>query len=400
MGYISPTGKIFEMQDYEKKSMFSVCAFADGKIFAITNIHGNLPIVINIDVNEIKLLMDLENYDLHFAPDIMLSDGDDIYALELAGNRLLHYHIAERKCEYFDIECHRKSWGNFAAFAKYRNELYIFPTHSDEAVRLSFKLGKIEIKRNVKLINPGYKELFMLDKNKECFSCGCALDNIMWLFQKQGNLAVAYDMKYNTWKNYELAISIKDCVHTAAYRGKIYILSSEGKVYVLNPLNVGVEEITDCSNGGTDINMFSRLAVTDKKIYLLPFLGQDIFSVDLNTKKVKKYELYPEGYGYYLPEGWTKFYGYCEDEDHYYYAMRSMNFMLVINKRSGKERWIKFKVPRNRDYNSSYLKYNKGIISEAVYGIAGLLDFLDCSVMDIGKKGFEETGMDIWNLVK
>lgn len=389
-----------EFERREQDSLFSVCALAQEEVFAVTNSPWNLPITINKADGEIILLKDVENYALDFDPDMMLNDGEYIYTLELSGRRLMRYSVADRKCQYYQINCHQKDWGNFAAFVKYGDWLYIFQTYLGRMLKISF--GSLGVQMSCSTY-PAYKkkmEHFEQKDSIEYFVCGCQLENRIWLLQRQGSLAVAYNMELDTWEEYEMLVKINDCIHAAAYGGRIYILSSEGKIYVFDPQGMYGEEIADCSNLNTYKEAFSRLVVTDKNIYLLPCLGRDIFIVDINTRKVKKYESYPDNFEYCVPKGWSKFHGYCEDEDHYYCAMRSMNFFLTIDKRSGKERWIKPQLPLKEEYRKTYVTYKKELLIEREGVVEALIDYLCNEKKDSQNKNCDFAGDQIWKRLK
>lgn len=393
---ISPTELCTKVQSSEKDTMFSICSLIHGEIFAITNIPRNLPITININSGKIGLLMDLENYAPDFAPDMMLGDEDNIYVLELSGHRLMHVSMLDRKIQYYQINCHKEDWGNFAAFVQYRNTLYAFPTYLDKMVKISFKSQNAQLAWREYPINKKNKESIKQEDDLEYFICGCQMGDKVWLFQRKGRLAVSYNMESGTWEQYEMPLEINDCAHTISYGEQIYILNAEGKVYAFEPQGMCLDEIADCSDEKADGGAFSRLAVTDKNIYLLPSLGSDIFILDINTREVKRYESYPEGFKYCAPEGWSKFHGYCEDEDHYYYAMRSMNFFLAINKRSGKERWIKLNFPTSRQYQDLYIKYNRSMLQESLCSMKEVLDSLKHPILDSENIGSTVAGVKIW----
>ena len=101
-----------------------------------------------------------------------------------------------------------------------------------------------------------------------------------------------------------------------------------------------------------------------------------------------------------MPKGWSKFHGYCEDEDHYYCAMRSMNFFLTIDKRSGKERWIKPQLPLKEEHRKTYVTYKKELLIEREGVVEALIDYLCNEKKDSQNKNCDFAGDQIWKRLK
>lgn len=379
----------------ERDSLFSTCAYINKKIFAFTSFK-RLPIVIDLKSKEIDLLENIQEYDSTFMADFMINDGDDIYVLELNGNRIMKYNVVNRKCKYFDISCGKREWDNFATFAKCGENIYIFPLYINEIIKVNFETGKIHRDKGLYLDLRNYVEQ---EQEIKYFYCGCKVGKIMWLFQRQGNLVVAYNMENDTWKKYKLSVKINNCVHVVRHNGMMYILSGEGLVYCWNMTDDPVELIADCSNEEANFNTFIRIAVTDKKIFLLPSLGEDIVIIDLNIKQISKYEDYPIEFKYYRPEGWSRYYGYCEDDDNYYFAMRSMNFMLSINKRYGNEKWIKFKLPLHERFVKQYINCNRNMLGEAEVTLETLFTYIYKNYKKNLKQNDISRGKWIWKRI-
>lgn len=384
-------------QEIEKDSLFATCALIGNNIYAFTSFK-RLPITVNLQKEEIGLLDNLQNYDSLFVADFMINLGDDIFVLELDGNRLLRYNIDERVCQYIYIGCHNRSWGNYAVFAGYGDCLYIVPKYLDELIRVDIKSGKMERKKNLfsKLNIPVLQSEQL--ENFIYFGYGYQYRNIIWFFREKSNLVVAFDIEQDVWRKYELSMEINDCVHAIQYNGMLYILSSEGKIYRWDMKGKTVEIWADCSQKSKENNIFIRIAVTDKNIWLLPALGEDIFCIDFDTRQPCKYVSYPKEIRYCGLKGWSKYYGYCEDEEYYYFAMRYTNAILSLNKQSGKERWIRFRWLEYKKYIDEYIKDNKKLLCE---GECKIEDIWDYSVDNYSsRKQKNEYGNLIWEKMK
>ena len=392
-------GEIFKREKEKENYIFSTCIHILGKIFSFTTFN-RIPIMVDPNTGEINIIDDLINYDSSFAADHMIGFEKDIFVLELNGKRLMKFNIDDRKCTYFNIECNKKNFDNYAAFAEYGRNLYIFPIFADRIIKIDLDTRKTKnFGELYSKIHSQYKGLESKE-NFTYFICGCQMKNIMWLFQKKGNVVIAYNMEDDTWKEYRISKKICNCIHAIYTNQMIYILDSTGKVYCWNMIDESVELFADCSNGKNNVNTFSRIIVTEKKTLVLPLFGKDIFCIDMYTKQMEKYDEYPMEFKYFEPEGWSKFYGFCEDYEHYYFAMRSTEFMLSLNKEEGKLKWIRIKLPLYREYLKIYMKYNRYVVNEMKYGSNDLQTFLNIENIDNNKNVNLLTGNQIWKEIK
>lgn len=385
------------MKKTDRRMLFSACALRKGKIYGFTD-FGAIPVEVDLMSEELSYVNGLQNYQL-FHADTMLNVGDSLLAFELNGERMMLYDLKKKECFYYHVGCDKTQWDNYAAFGVYKEEVYIFPTYANEIIKINMKSGNIQKDGRLYLeINEHKNQKEQEDSSY--FYCGCQVDNIIWLFQKKGRLAVTYDLKTGTWKKYTLLVQIDSCVHAIHYADKLYLLSSEGKIYCWDMKDDSLELVMDCSSSDTDSSTFARIAVTDKNIFLLPALGEDIFCMDLSTKHIEKYENYPDGFEYCCPEVWSKYFGYSEDEENYYFAMRPANFMLSVNKKTGKEKWIKFKLPSWEEYIRMYIKYNKSLLSEKECRIDDVLNYSEDELMARKGEDINSFGKQIWKQMK
>lgn len=382
-------------QKLERESLFSTCILVDGTLYSFLSFK-NIPIMGDLNTGTITLLGDLVDYDPTFSADSMLNTKDTIFALELNGKRLMKWSIKDKKCRYFNIDCDRADWGNYAAFSCYGKYLYIFPTYADGIVKIDLEEERVEKDKSLYQKIRAYQTSKNQREEDTYVWRGCQAKNVVWLFQKQGRLAVAYDMITDTWKEYELSVEMKDCEHVVHYMDKLYLLSATGKVYCWDRVDESIEEIANCSSKNINNIEFARIAVTDKRIFVLPALGNEIYCIDANTRQVEKYNSYPKDFRYCAPEMWGKYYGYCEDDEHYYFAMRSMNYILVLDKRDGEEKWIKPKLPFYEGFCSKFMKYHKYMFTETEFGLESILTYLQKNSLDNQSKDWPVVGKKVW----
>lgn len=393
------TNQLLDKGNVERDKLFSTCTLVHGKLFSFTSFKC-IPLIGDLHTGKVILLNDLENHDPVFGADDMLSFEDNIFILELSGKRLMKFNTKERNCNYINIDCNSKDWGNFAAFAQHGKSLYIFPIYTDGFLKIDIESGRMQKKKKLYSVINECKGDKKPREEVTYFWQGCQVGSKVWLFQRSSALVVAYDMESDTWKKYDISVNFKDCIHVMSYAGSIYILSAEGKIYRWNMTNESAKEVVDCRSYNTICPVYSRIAVTDKGLFLLPALGKDIFFIDLNTKQINKYVSYPENFQYCGPEIWSKYYGYCEDDDWYYFAMRSANYILTINKRSGIEKWIKMELPSYEEYKKAYFNYNKKILFEEEWSLEDIISYTKKNFLGTQCRKYVSEGEKVWDYVK
>ena len=362
---------------------------------------GNLPLTVNLKTGRINLLNSVEEYDISFTADSMWSvrDGDYIFVPELNGKRLMNYNLKEKKCHYYEMRCDGKQWDNCAAITKYKNKIYIFPKYKEGVIKIDLRSGKTEKDKEI------YSEIYSCGMGGKCkkedkyFECGYQDGDIIWLFQESGNFVIAYDLRNDSWKKYEFSMEINHCIHVVMYNDVMYILSSEGRIFSWDAPGGAIEKIFDCSDEGENKDVYSRIAVTDKNIFLLPAFGQDILKINIEKHKAEKYSSYPEEFCYYMPEIRSKYFGYCENDRFYYFLMRSANYILRIDKQNGEEKWIKPQIPLASEYMKVYMSYSKGTFAEGRWGREEMKHILESHFAKNCKKDVTE-GERIWEQTK
>ncbi len=375
--------------------LFSTCALVDEKIYSFTNQLG-LPIVIDLNSQEIHFLENVKGWK-PFNIDYMLCLGDNIFILELNGRRLMKYNVTQMYCQFYGINCGEKEWENYILFANYKDCLYIFPKYKNMIVRMDINSEDMKIEW---LSYP--EENGFLQKNQEnieYFACGCQISNKALLIGKSGDFIIIYDMENNFLKKHMLSIKIKDCVHMVPYDNQIYLLSSEGMVYSWNSETNSIKALTDYKKKMGKIHDFSRIAVTDKDIFVLPALGKNILKIDIDTKEIDKYKNYPYKFSYFNYE-WSKYYGYCENEEYYYFAMRSSNYVLTINKHDSTINWIKPADNFQKEYLYCCQKYNKILPEQELCSIKDFVCFLNRDYTNSISNNLIDKNSHIWNAIK
>ena len=107
---------------------------------------------------------------------------------------------------------------------------------------------------------------------------------------------------------------------------------------------------------------------------MLPCLGQNICKINRTTGE-PYIEENPVDLKY-KEIGWSKYSGYCEDNEFIWCANRVSNYFLFIDKKNEQVNWAKMLQPAERDL-APYLSLRKGIFNESELDLKDFLANLD-----------------------
>lgn len=374
--------------------LFSACVLLNEDIYSVTNID-TLPVKVNLHTGEMSYIVCGHEKEFVNSEDI-ISHGNEMLLLEQNGHRMMRFNIKNNSYQYYNISCHKKEWGNYAAYAKYKNYIYIFPKYMNHIIKIDLETDLIETDLYLYMeVENLYKET-EAEENFVYFGYGLQSNNIVWLFQNDRKEVYAYDLDAEDWKKYNLPLDVSDCVHVVIKDNIFYILSSEGKLYTWNIKKDDMQMIADIEVGSRN-NTFSRIAVTDKKIFMLPAMENDIYWIDIINGTKGLYNDYPCHFEYCAPYTWAKYSGYCEDQDYYYFAMRSSMFILCINKNNSALEWLKVSVPSDRENFRMHYK-DENLFYENQWSLKEVLEYVENKV--IINKRHDNVGNRIWNFIK
>lgn len=333
--------------------------------------------------------------------DKLLLNNENLYLFEQDGKRLLEYSLTEKRGRCFDLNSDIFVCGSWAICAVYNQKIWAFPSYENKVIKVNLINGSIEDKEDLcSDINYNFNrrnELFLLHGNEieipyKLYSCGCRIGDEIWVFTERKQLVIKCNISRDEYEVLSIPDEIKGCIHAIWKKGIFYILSTEGNVYSWDFLNNRVQQLVDW---GVKYPYYSKFVITDKNIWLIPFFGEDIYIVDLETKRKSKYSNYPEDFSYCCTEAErSKYFEYTEDDENYYFAMHCANYLLIIKKENGLGYWVKPTEPTLEKRAEYYIK-NHGInFSESTWE---LKDWIRIPKNKININGrIEETGNQIW----
>lgn len=392
------------------QNLFPSCAINDKKImYYVTHIEHAIKEV-DLKNLEVRYLDNPENYDPTEweGIDKIISNNNNLYLFEQNGKRILEYSLSKKTSRCFNLECDRYNCNNWCMCTVYNDMIFIFPSFINKVIKVNLISGGIEEKEELcPKINYKFnqeKDRFspggiIIEMPHRLYSCGCKIGNDIWIFTERKGLVLKYELKKEKCIQYLLPINIKGCIHAIWKNGVFYILGTEGSVYSWNHINDKTKIIFD-SKEKYQYPYFGKIAVTDNNIWMLPAFGDEIFIVNLKSGENTIYSSYPKDYKYYEDPNMCKFYDYSEDENNYYFAMQCANYILAIEKKNGKEKWLR---PIEPDLRNK-IKYYKGLniqqYEETEFGIKGYLLLLQERKSSSDAITKRKNGENMWTILK
>lgn len=390
-----------------RRKLFSACAIDRNTLYCVT--HNN-KIIKKIDVinGKTEYIDNLEECGLININnvDYLLFANNKLYLFDQSGRGIAEYSLTDKRVRYFELDYQSYLFWNYISGAIYENKLFIFPSFCDEVTKIELNSGLIKRKRILDFAtNYAFNERYVYcdTDNKNClplklFSCGCQVGKYMWIFSETQSFAICYDLSSEQSEIYYLPAYILGCIHAVYHGGIFYLLNLSGNIYSWNSNNNEIKLLFD-NSGDCLYPQSLYIAVSNKRIWLIPFYGEQIYVINIDNGERQLYNNYPDDFSYNGENGWSRFYGYCEDKNNYYFAMHSSNYILIIDKSMGKERWVE-PVDINLDQEAKYhMKKFKNSFSELGWGLEDFLR-IPTDIYDKNKVKSENlTGDYIWKFM-
>ncbi len=365
-----------------KYFLSSNCALIQNKLFCVEAYCGLL-VMINSDDGKVDCCDTSEGFisKKTRVVDFIESFDGKIYALDSSGDYLVIFDLSKCKCQYIWLGCAKDAKVNFSAFERCESYYYIFPKYGNKIMFFDIEKSKVTTGNYFN----GIQEV----------QCACRIDNNVWILPKDAEKMYCYHLPDMEVDTYELGVVLKNCVHAVYCNGYIYILEKFGAIHKWNIEKALLQTITILEAKHDEQESMSRIVYARNKLIVLPGYAGDIKILNLLTKEAEIYNDYPEDFFYY-GTNWLKYYGYCEDEEFFYFAMCAGNYMLMIKRETGELIWRKpvldklgEKVVRLLN-NSGENLFHEGSLEIADLFGAERIDFTSGHEGDIGKAIYEK----------
>lgn len=375
----------------ERNVNFSNCTLYNNKLWFVST-DGYF---MNIDVETKKAiyirLKNLNSWKKHPVTDNMFEDRASIYWVDQFGKYIHEYNIEQN--EYYEYQLppiEMIEWQCFAGIYLYNGKIFLFPRSS--LTRIEFDLQ--EKKYIVYPWNCQDDDYEINKKGNMQLWCSVQSNNWLYLFERNRNKAIKMNFEDLSYKYIDTPHELSDIQHIVFNNDVFYILSMTGNLYTWDGCSKQVEEVYNCNDKELS---FARIAVTGHKVFLLPDLSEKIWIIDLKNYEIKEQDQYPADLEYY-ESGWSKYFGYIEDKQYIWFANRTANYILRIDKHDEIIEWIKIVPPKIQDKWSIYLETGSIIFTEEQNYLRLFISLEDSKPEKKQSKGL--LGEYIWNTIK
>lgn len=386
----------------DERLLFSNCVLNENRLWYISN-QGYL---MYMDVISGKVsyasIKNGNDWVKHPMSDPMFVYEGGVYWVDQFGKAVHEYNIGtEEYCLYELPETERLD-SCYAGIFMFADKLYMFPKKTQKLLVFDLKKKKAAVREEI------YEDFLARQKNKNNFGLTYAVQyrKYIYIFLKDMETVWEVDLTDCTYRTLRLPQKITDIRCAVCADDVMYIMTLNGSVYVWNVENDCFCGIYECQNKGLS---FSRMIVAEHKLFMLPALSEKILIMDMEDKSVSETNHYPNDLQY-RESNWDKYWGYAEDDQQVWFATRTSNYMLIINKKEEKIEWKKIIPPTSReeyDFCKSIKRLqpqkNKEILlQERLYGMIYFLFLL--TEQERERAGYSKedysAGMAIWRTTK
>lgn len=324
----------------------SYCDFviSDEKIFFIN--YRNLPVSLDMQGGAAEIVSGIKKYSEVLkmgSIEKMVQANGRVYAFESRSEKMVIYDPGRNCCQCIELDFHQNDWGNALAITLHGDDIYVFPKYKDFIFKIDTKTDQV-----TKIDNPAYARM---DKN---VSAGVNSGHV-YFFLRDSNKVTEYDLHTGHCREYNLTHQLGNLARVQYFDGLFFLLSRDGMLSTWDAKDNVLETLVSPFIED-NLHYFSLCTVTKKNIWLLPDLGEDIYVYCRESKKLEKYDRYPEGFAYLMTENWGKYISAREYRGIYYHDMHSANCILCIDKNSGEEKWIKPSIPGRMEECQYYIE--------------------------------------------
>lgn len=335
------------MYTYAPWQYYSYCDFvvSDGKIFFIN--CRNLPVSLDIQEGTAENVSGIKKYSKVLELETiekMVPINGKIYCFEAKSENMVIYDPEENSCQCMELNFHQNYGMNALCITQYGDDIYVFPKYKDFIFRIDTKTEQI-----IKLEDPVYARM---DKNVSAGVNG----GKVYFFLRNSSMVTEYDLCTNQYREYSLTRQLGNLVRIQYFDGLFFLPSRDGGLSSWDAAGNVLEPLVSPFIEEDNSHYFSMCTATRKNIWMLPDIGEDIYIYCRESRKLEKYDGYPEGFAYLKTENWGKYITSHEYKGIFYHDMHSANCILCIDKNSGEGKWIKPSIPGRMEECQYYIE--------------------------------------------
>lgn len=304
-----------------KNINFHSCLKVDGKIWFVS-VEGYL---MNFDIHtyQSKIVAPHNLPELRFKQviDDMVSANSQIYFVEQDGSKLYEYNWVTNECAYYLIpDTQYINYGCFSGIYLLGQTIYLFTRtmgviHCFDIIRKKFTS--------------------IAEKKKDLVMNSFRIQNKVFLYGKK---VICFDMDRNSFGE-ESCFGEGDILWMEPYRNVILFLTKD-RMGIWSRDGQSKEILYEEDKLA---EKYLAFVTTVNKIFLLSNQSKNILILNPETGETS-YAVLPKDL-YYIEKGWSKYWGYTEDDRYIWCANRVSNYVLSIDKEKEEIRWIKLRKP-------------------------------------------------------
>lgn len=386
----------------DERLLFSNCVLSENRLWYISN-QGYLMYMDMITGKaSYARIKNNEKWIKHPVSDPMYAVEGCVYWIDQFGRAVHEYNIQLEEYYLYELPVSERLDTCYAGVFMYAGKMYMFPKKTRQLIL--FDLYNKEVTVQDDLFNDFLAQESRLNKLPLYYAVQC--ENLIYIFLADMETVWEVNLRNYIHRTLRLPQKITNISHSFFINNKMYILDSNGNVYVWNIERNELCGIYECPQRELS---FSRMIATKHKMFMLPAISEKILIMDLRDKIALETDSYPDDLKY-RESNWNKYWGYTEDEQYVWFATRISNYMLVINKEKEKIEWKKMIPPTSReeyDFCKSVKRLQQkrmqqAVLQEREYGLPYLLCMISekqGEKLEWGK-GRGSVGKSIWQAIK
>lgn len=353
----------------DERLLFSSCILSENQLWYVSN-QGYL---MHMDMSTGKVsyagIENKDNWVKHSMSDPMFAYEGCLYWVDQFGMAVHEYCIRLKEYYLYELPATERLETCYAGIFMYAGKIYMFP--QKEPGLIIFDLDKKEISVQSSL----YEDFWARERCKKNLTLYYAVqnENFVYVFLTDMETVWEVNVRNGKYRTLSLKQKVSDISCAIYINNLMYILDLNGNVYTWNIESDEFFCIFECKTTGLS---FSRMIVTENKLFMLPNMSKKILIMDLKYKTVLEADNYPDDLQY-REINWSKYWGYTEDEQCVWFATRISNYMLCINKDKEAIEWKKIIAPTDREEYEfcrsikclQHKRKSNEILQEREYGI-------------------------------
>lgn len=362
------------MTDKELRLSFSYAVEVDGYLWASADqFNGLFKICVQTGESEFVASFDKEN------PGGLLyrgavSYGRKLFFVPYLAKSIAEYNIDTKEMRYYQIKAKMQKGSLFTGFAVQDHKLFLFPHRMEDIVTLDMEGGQIQY------YDCNYEALInnVEDKNTSMFASMIRAEDCEYMPCFRTNMLIKFNLVNYESEVLSISIANEGLCDVTYDSGILYILSVSGDIYAYDTRNGEVELFwTNMAKGKESYGMIIYLAGF---LWLLPDRSDNIYRVDVKTRKEQLYKDLPQEFAYYEsldipPYRWLN--GDVREGKMILYP-RMANMMLTWDSKTDRMEGIKVNLPKDAALFQDRLNKNKGYLCmECEYPLSYFVDRIE-----------------------